>query len=49
MELGYIYNADGTMLPLQWCDLKLERHGEKGNPPFDYSFFFQAGKFILNK
>jgi len=43
MELGYICKADGTLLPIQWCDLKLERHGEKGNPPFDYSFFFQAG------
>jgi hypothetical protein len=49
MELGYIYTADGTLLPIQWCDFKLEHHGENGNPPFDYSFFFQAGKFTVGK
>jgi hypothetical protein len=46
MAMGYMYKPDGTLLPIQWCDLKLQYHGENGKPPTDYSFFFQAGKFL---
>ncbi|XP_023703367.1 uncharacterized protein LOC111862314 isoform X2 [Cryptotermes secundus] len=43
MAMGYMYKPDDTLLPIQWCDLKLQYHGENGKPPSDYSFFFQAG------
>jgi hypothetical protein len=46
MEFGYMYKPDGTLVPIEWCNLKLEHHGENGRPPLDYSFFFQAGEFL---
>jgi hypothetical protein len=46
MEFGYMYKPDGTLIPIEWCNLKLEHHGENGRPPLDYSFFFQAGEFL---
>lgn len=46
MVLGYMYKPDGTLLPVQGCDFKLQHHGENGKPPVDYSFIFQAGKFL---
>jgi hypothetical protein len=44
LELGYVYKPDGTVVPMQKCDLKLYEHGEDGTPPLDYAFNFWAGK-----
>lgn len=43
LELGYVYKPDGTVVPLQKCDLMLYEHGEDGTPPLDYAFNFWAG------
>lgn len=42
-EMGYLYTPDGRLHGVDWCNLELFRHGEKGRPPVDYSFTFRAG------
>ncbi|XP_069693780.1 uncharacterized protein [Periplaneta americana] len=49
MELGYMYEPDGTLLPIEWCNLRLENHGECGTPPLDYGFLFQAGEKKISR
>ncbi|XP_066995476.1 uncharacterized protein [Anabrus simplex] len=43
VEIGYIYLADGSLIPVAYCSLQLHQHGEKGNPPTDYGFTVSAG------
>lgn len=43
LQAGYVYNPNGEVYPLEWCDFELYEHGEKGRPPTDHSFSFKAG------
>ncbi|XP_024937100.1 uncharacterized protein LOC107264026 isoform X2 [Cephus cinctus] len=43
LKIGYVYKPDGTLYPLEWCDLQLYQHGENGSPPRDHAFSFKAG------
>lgn len=43
LETGYVYKPDGSLHPLEWCDLQLYQHGENGVPPKDHAFSFEAG------
>lgn len=42
LELGYIYEKDGSLHPVEWLDLPLWNHGENGTLPSDYGFTFKA-------
>lgn len=42
LELGYVYSPDGQLFPVEKVDLNLWNIGEKGTPPTDYYFTFEA-------
>jgi hypothetical protein len=42
LELGYMYEKDGTMHPVEAIDLPLWNQGENGTPPTDYGYTFRA-------
>ena len=44
LQLGYVSSKSGLITFLDHCDLKLEDHGEAGQPTEDYAFQFTAGK-----
>ncbi|XP_015512951.2 uncharacterized protein LOC107219278 [Neodiprion lecontei] len=48
LEAGYVYEPDGSLHPLEWCDLKLYQHGENGTAPKDHAFTFKAGEKVYN-
>lgn len=45
LELGYVYSPDGQLFPVEKVDLNLWNIGEKGTPPTDYYFTFEAGSW----
>jgi len=42
LELGYMYEADGSLHALEMVDMPLEYYGEFGDPPKDYGFRVRA-------
>jgi hypothetical protein len=42
LELGYMYEADGSLYALERVDLPLYNHGENGSPPQDYGMQVKA-------
>lgn len=42
LELGYMYDHDGSLHGLEWVDLPLYNHGENGQPPLDYGLRVKA-------
>ncbi|ODN00790.1 hypothetical protein Ocin01_05886 [Orchesella cincta] len=42
LELGYMYDFDGSLHALSWVDMPLYIYGEQGDPPKDYGFRVKA-------
>ncbi|XP_046683308.1 uncharacterized protein LOC124369363 isoform X2 [Homalodisca vitripennis] len=43
LEIGYVYEKEGSLEPLTDLDFELYQHGENGIPPSDYGFTFKTG------
>ncbi|XP_046683309.1 uncharacterized protein LOC124369363 isoform X3 [Homalodisca vitripennis] len=44
LEIGYVYEKEGSLEPLTDLDFELYQHGENGIPPSDYGFTFKTGQ-----
>jgi len=41
--VGYVFDPDGSMHPINSCDLELDSVGEDGNDPVSYKLNFTTG------